>query len=72
MGIIAPVAQIVAALQVTEAMKWLSGHAEVLRPVLYQVDLWSGSLQSLALKGPETSCPCCGQGRYDFLNKAQT
>ncbi|MBW2704008.1 MAG: ThiF family adenylyltransferase [Deltaproteobacteria bacterium] len=71
-GIIAPVAQIVAALQVAEAMKWLSGHAEVPRPVLYQVDLWSGNLQSLALKGSEANCPCCGQGRYDFLNEAQT
>jgi len=66
-GIIAPIAHLIASLEVAEALKVLSGHREAIKPQLYTVDLWEGTFGAVRLPGPEKACPCCGQARYDFL-----
>ncbi len=66
-GILAPIAHLIASIEAAEALKVLSGHPEAIRSLLYTVDLWEGTFGAVRLPGPEPACPCCGQGRYDFL-----
>jgi adenylyltransferase/sulfurtransferase len=66
-GIIAPIAHVVASLQCAEALKLLSGHREAIRPRLITLDVWDTALAVIPLAGPEPACPCCGDHRYEFL-----
>ncbi len=60
-GILAPIAHLVAAVQCAEALKLLSGRVAAIQPRLHTADLWAGRLDSLKLGGPEPTCACCGQ-----------
>jgi adenylyltransferase/sulfurtransferase len=55
----------VAALQTTEAFKLLVGDPHA-RFRLYGFDIWKGSWSALDITRSAT-CPCCGQGRFEFL-----
>ena len=56
----------VASIQVTEAIKLIVGSgASEYR--LLNIDLWTGSYRYVPVQKNE-NCPCCGEGRYDFLN----
>jgi adenylyltransferase/sulfurtransferase len=78
-GVLAAAVNIVASLQATEAMKILIGDTEgyvghggpTLRawPMLRAVDAWAGRIRALNVQAAfdEGDCPCCKQGRYDFL-----
>lgn len=66
-GILGPIAHLVASLQAGEALKLLTGHSEAVRPVLYAVDLWESALNTVRLPPPEPACPCCGERRFVFL-----
>jgi len=71
-GVLAPATAIVGALQAAEAIKILAGREEVLDPALRSFDLWSNSRQRLDLAhASRTDCPCCGAGRYEFLQGRQ-
>jgi adenylyltransferase/sulfurtransferase len=48
-GVIAPIVQVVAALQATEALKLLAGRREALLPGLVNVDVWQGTFDVLDL-----------------------
>lgn len=56
----------VAALQVTEAVKILTG-AEQDGFQFHTLDVWRGSAEAVAA-GRRDGCPCCGQRRFDFLD----
>jgi len=59
-GVIGPAVNIMASLQVVDALKILSGQRESISPVLRIVDVWSGSFRTLALSSlPADNCPCC-------------
>lgn len=66
-GVIMPIISLVAAVQVTEAMKLLTGHTEMLHRSLMQFDVWSNEWRRLALGEPSADCPTCGLGRYETL-----
>ncbi len=60
-GIIAPAVQMVAAWQVAEALKVLSGHPEALRPDLWAADVWAGKFQRLDVsRWRDPTCAVCG------------
>jgi adenylyltransferase/sulfurtransferase len=67
-GVLAPVANIVASLQVTIAMKLLlSGEAGP----LVRVDGWSPRLHVTDTRDARRDdCPTCAQGRFEFLDRA--
>lgn len=73
-GILGPIVQTVAAMEVTEAMKILSGHREAVLREMASIDLWQGRFRSFRVPAEErpTDCPACGQGRFDFLNAQRT
>src|SRR3990167_9018529 len=50
-GIIAPASQIIASLEATEAIKFLSGNKSELNRVLYSYDVWTHEAKSFKLEG---------------------
>lgn len=68
-GVIGPIVQTVAALQVAEALKLLGGQPQALLPGLVSVDVWSGSFDVLDVSQQAPHCPACVAQRYDYLNE---
>ena len=67
-GVIMPIISVVAAVQVSEALKLLVGRHEDLHASLMQFDVWRNEWRRLALpKGPSPECPACAYGRYESL-----
>ncbi len=64
-GVIAPVIHVVAAFEVTSALRILVGH----RPPagLFQVDVWNDQGRLVGLGGPDPECPCCARREFVFL-----
>lgn len=73
-GVILPVIHTVAATQVVEALKLLTGQAAACRRTFWQVDVWSGRQTTVALPDSRrrTDCPCCQLRRFDFLTAERT
>lgn len=68
-GIINTAPALVAALQVTEALKILAGTAT--RPTLWHVDLWDGQTASVKVT-KNNNCPVCVQRRFEYLEAKAT
>lgn len=66
-GVLGSAATVIAALEVTEGLKLLTGQLEALRKELLYLDVWYGDMQRLTLHKGETPCPACDQGRYEYL-----
>ena len=65
-GVVAPIVHVIAGIQVAEALKLLSGHAENLLAGLVTVDLWAGQFDVLDLRGRAPWCPACTSGQFDY------
>ncbi len=69
-GILASVAHLIAAFQVTEAIKILTGKLESVERKLWKVDLWRRELKALSVSHLEkTPCPGCREGDYVYLER---
>lgn len=69
-GVLASASATVASLETAAAIRIItSGTAGEHR--LVQVDPWSGSFLSVRVQR-RASCPCCGQGTYEYLDAMQT
>ena len=66
-GVIMPIISIVAAAQVAEALKLLTGRIESLHGSLMQFDVWRNEWRRIALGAPSPDCPACALGRYETL-----
>jgi adenylyltransferase/sulfurtransferase len=69
-GVIGPAVNVVASLQVVEALKLLIDPQRVVEPVLTVIDVWEGSLRRLKLGAdlPEkVDCPTCRRGERVWL-----
>src|SRR5204862_3795015 len=73
-GVLSPVVNLVASLQALEAMKILAGKLDVLNRDLVTIDAWSGRFRRMNMQSArdEGNCPCCKQGRYEFLSGARS
>lgn len=72
-GVIAPAVMVVAALECVEALKILTGDLDHVTRQLTRVDLWKGRFVRLDMSDARREdCPCCGQRRFDFLDRAAT
>lgn len=61
-GIIAPAAQMTAAYQCTEALKWLTGNRSAMRQQLLHLDIWHGQSIELGLgRLRRKNCASCGE-----------
>lgn len=67
-GVIMPIIATVAAVQVTEAIKILTGNFDALHGSLMQIDIWQSDWRKIRLKEPRANCLTCGQKRFEFLD----
>ncbi len=70
-GVLGTVPQIVAAWQVTEALKLLTGQTGALCRDLRYIDVWRGVSERVGLVKDEVRCRACDDGTYDFLEGRQ-
>lgn len=69
-GVLAPAVNIVASFQATEAIKILSGNFQTINRELLTLDVWENTFRRVKiapLKGRKGECPCCAQGRFEWL-----
>jgi molybdopterin/thiamine biosynthesis adenylyltransferase len=66
-GILSTAVNFAASLQVTEALKYLSGNAAAMRRTLLSYDLWTGDRSELSATSPDPACEVCGQRRFRYL-----
>ena len=67
-GVIMPIISVVAAVQVSEALKLLTGDCKSLHNSLMQFDVWRNEWRKIALGSKLPDCPTCGLGEYETLN----
>lgn len=67
-GVIAPITNAIASIQVAYALRFLVGKLGVPDVRLVSLDVWTLRFQSVALSADlQTRCPLCSGGRYDYL-----
>jgi adenylyltransferase/sulfurtransferase len=66
-GILSSAVNFAASLQVTEALKLLTGQPELLRRSFFSYDLWTGEQATLRADAPDPACEVCGQRRFRHL-----
>lgn len=66
-GVIMPIISIVAAVQVTEALKLLIGREAALHGALMRFDVWRNEWRRIALDAPRADCRTCADGIYETL-----
>ena len=68
-GVLGSAVSLAASFAATEALKLLLGSGDSRAGEVYVLDVWDGDLRRVKLlRDPD--CPCCGQGRYEFLREA--
>ncbi|KAA1261497.1 Molybdopterin-synthase adenylyltransferase [Rubripirellula obstinata] len=68
-GVVGPATHLIASLQATEAIKWISGNRNHVRSKVLSIDLWDNRIREIDI--PESlskNCPACGQREYEFLS----
>jgi adenylyltransferase/sulfurtransferase len=71
-GVIMPIINMVAALQVSEALKLLTGNIADLHQSLIQIDVWQNQWKRINPGGPAVDCPTCRLGNYEALAPANS
>jgi adenylyltransferase/sulfurtransferase len=66
-GVIMPIINVVAAVQVSEALKLLTGHEAELHGSLMQFDVWQNDWRRISMGQPATDCPTCSLRQFDSL-----
>jgi len=67
-GILSTAVNLAASLQVTEALKFLTGQAQLMRRTLVSYDLWSGEHSEISTAHPRAGCEVCGQRNFRALS----
>ena len=66
-GVIMPIINIVSAVQVTEAMKLITGRTEDLHGSLMHFDVWRNEWRRIGTGTPRADCLTCGLAQYETL-----
>jgi adenylyltransferase/sulfurtransferase len=61
----------VASLQVADALKILSGRADLVRARITTVDVWDGGIRQIDAPPRDQDCPTCGRREFPFLQEAE-
>jgi adenylyltransferase/sulfurtransferase len=66
-GVLGTAAALVAALQVTEAMKLLLADQQPSEGRLYSIDIWNGAVETTQISKSGEPCPACDLRNFEFL-----
>ena len=69
-GVIMPIINVVSAVQVTEALKLITGRIEDLHGSLMQFDVWRNEWRRIGTGARRSDCSTCGLARYESLSGA--
>ena len=69
-GVVMPIISVVAAVQVAEALKLLTGQEESLHRSLMQFDVWRNEWRKINPGPPAPGCITCSLGRFETLEAA--
>ena len=69
-GVIMPIINIVSAVQVSEAMKLITGRTEDLHGSLMHFDVWRNEWRRIGTGTPRADCSTCGLAHYETLARA--
>lgn len=67
-GILSTAVNLAASLQVTEALKFLTGQPQLMRRSLLSFDLWSGDRSEISVSRPHPECDVCAHHRFRALS----
>jgi len=69
-GVLGPAVNVVASLEAVDAIKILSGQADLVEPMLTILDVWDGTLRRMSLKDlrDRNNCPACKGGERVWLS----
>ena len=67
-GVVQPIISVVAAVQVAETFKILTGNMNKLHNSLMQFDVWENDWRKIKLGAPDASCRTCGKKEFAVLN----
>jgi adenylyltransferase/sulfurtransferase len=67
-GILSTAVNLAASLQVTEALKFLTGQAHLMRRTLLAYDLWTGQHSEIATTTPRNDCDVCAKRIFHALS----
>jgi adenylyltransferase/sulfurtransferase len=69
-GVLGPAINIIASLEAVDALKILSGQAELVSPVLTVVDVWDGTFRRMNIRElrDRADCPACKRGERAWLS----
>lgn len=71
-GVLGPAVTIIAAHQAAQALKLLTGNLDALDRSMLSLELWSNEQRRFDLSSMDAGaelCPCCGQGRFEALER---
>jgi adenylyltransferase/sulfurtransferase len=68
-GVIMPIINIVSAVQVSEAIKLITGRIEALHGSLMQFDVWRNEWRRIGTGRPRADCSTCGLALYETLSQ---
>lgn len=66
-GVLGAAANVIASLEVVQALKFLTHREEPIQPRLIYLDVWTGAWEAVQMHKSETTCPTCDLGQYEFL-----
>ncbi|MGD9405756.1 MAG: ThiF family adenylyltransferase [Anaerolineae bacterium] len=66
-GVLGTIVAVIASLEVTEALKVLTGRGDELLRSLIMVDVWKGDFERVQMEKGTASCPVCDEKQYDLL-----
>lgn len=67
-GVIMPIISTVSAIQVTEALKVLTGNSGALHRSLMQIDVWQNYWRKIKLSAPNADCETCARKNFTLLD----
>ncbi|HEV2446448.1 MAG TPA: ThiF family adenylyltransferase, partial [Candidatus Sulfopaludibacter sp.] len=68
-GVLNAIVSTVASLQVADALKILSGHADLVQARITTVDVWEGGIRQIAAPNRDPDCPACSRSEFPFLEE---
>ncbi len=70
-GVLNAITSAIASLQVADALKILSGRAELVQPRITRVDLWHGGIRQTEMPLRDPECPACGRRQFPYLDESR-
>lgn len=66
-GILSTAVNLAASIQVTEALKFLTGQPALMRRTLFSLDLWTSERSEISTARPREDCSVCGRRSFTHL-----